>query len=57
VRSGASRAQNVDALFFMLQWDRYGSHKKHVRPRYVEVVFLHPVRSSGLIVRSGVSRV
>jgi hypothetical protein len=28
VHSGASRAQNVDALFFKLMWDQYELHKK-----------------------------
>jgi hypothetical protein len=27
VDSGASVVQNVNALFFMLSWDRYGFHK------------------------------
>jgi hypothetical protein len=29
VHCGASRARNVNALFFMLGWDEYGLHKKH----------------------------
>jgi hypothetical protein len=43
VYSGASVAQNGDALFFMLSWDWYRFDKKHVRTRYAEVVFLHSV--------------
>jgi hypothetical protein len=39
VHSGASRARNVEALFFMLGWDRYGFHKKHAWTRYAELVF------------------
>jgi hypothetical protein len=47
VQSGASGSQNVDALFFTLRWDRYGNHKKHAGTRYVELVFLHLVESTG----------
>jgi hypothetical protein len=39
VHSVASGVQNVDALFFMLGWDRYGFHKKHVGTRYAKLVF------------------
>jgi hypothetical protein len=28
VHSGASRARNIDSLFFILKWDWYGFHKK-----------------------------
>jgi hypothetical protein len=31
VHSGASEAQNIDALFFILEWDRYGLHKRRTR--------------------------
>jgi hypothetical protein len=31
VHSGASGAQNVDAIFFILVWDWYGFHRKLTR--------------------------
>jgi hypothetical protein len=43
VHSGGSGERNVDALFFMLWWDRYGLHKKRAGTRYAKQLFLHPV--------------
>jgi hypothetical protein len=43
VHSIASGVQEVDALFFMLEWDRYGFDKMRTRTRYAELVFLHLV--------------
>jgi hypothetical protein len=55
VHFGASGAQNVNTLFFMLWWAQCGIHKKHTGKCFVELVFLHPMGYVGHIVHSGVS--
>jgi hypothetical protein len=55
VHSGASGAQNVIALFLMLEWSRCGFHKKSVRARYVKLMFLHPMGSASHIMHSRAS--
>jgi hypothetical protein len=57
VHSGASRAQNVDALIFMLAWAEYGFKKKYARKRYAELVSLYPMGSVGHVVHSSASGV
>jgi hypothetical protein len=37
----------------MLLSARCGFHKKYVKTRYTELVFLHPVRYAGHVVHSG----
>jgi hypothetical protein len=54
VHSCASGAQNVDALFFILEWDRYGFNKKRARTCYTELMFSDPVGSVAHIVHSAV---
>jgi hypothetical protein len=55
VYSAASRPQNIDALFFMLEWDQYGFTKKRAGTRYAKLVFLHPVGSAGHVLHSDAS--
>jgi hypothetical protein len=57
VHSGASGTRNIDALFFMLMWGRYGFHKKHDGTRYFKLLFLHLVASTGHAVQSSASGV
>jgi hypothetical protein len=52
VHSDASRARNVDTLFLMLGWDRYGIHIKCAGTRYAKLMFLYPVGSAGHVVHS-----
>jgi hypothetical protein len=56
VHSGASRACNIDALFFMLRRALCDFHEKDVGKCYVELVFLHLVGSVGHVVHYGASR-
>jgi hypothetical protein len=53
--SSASGAQNVDALSFILKWDRYGINKKCTEKSYAKLMLLHPVGSVGHVVHSSAS--
>jgi hypothetical protein len=55
VHSSASRARNVDALFFKLGWAQGGFHKKRARTRYAKLVFLHLLGSTFHVVHSEAS--
>jgi hypothetical protein len=55
VHSGVPRAQNINALFFMLGWDQYRFHKKRAGTCYAELVFFHPVGFVGHVVHSTTS--
>jgi hypothetical protein len=52
VHSGASVAEKVNAVFFMVGWDRYGFDKKCPTTSYAELVFLHLVGYAGHVVHS-----
>jgi hypothetical protein len=52
----SSWVRNIDTLFFILRWDRYGYDKKRAETYYPELVFLHPVGSASHIVYSSASR-
>jgi hypothetical protein len=56
MHSVTTRAQNVDALFFMGGWGRYGYDEKHDGRCYAELLFLLPVGSASQIVHFGASR-
>jgi hypothetical protein len=55
VHSSASGTRNIDMLFFLLEWYRYGLQKKRVGTSYIELVVLHPVASADHEVHSGAS--
>jgi hypothetical protein len=46
----------MGALFLKLGWDRCGFHRKCVKTRYTELIFLHPVGFAVHIVHFGAPR-
>jgi hypothetical protein len=52
IHSSAYGVPNVNALFFLLRWDRYELHKKRAETRYVKLVILRPVGSAGHVEHS-----
>jgi hypothetical protein len=52
VDSGVSGVQNVIALLFIFEWDRFGFDKKKAGTHYAELVFLNLVGSARYIVLS-----
>jgi hypothetical protein len=55
LHSCASRARNIDTLYFLLGWYRYVFDKYHVGISYANLVFLHPVGFAGHVVHFGAS--
>jgi hypothetical protein len=49
---GASGAQNIDILFFILEWDPYRFDNERAGARYTELVFWYPVGSACHVVHS-----
>jgi hypothetical protein len=49
------RGMKHQRTLFMLGWAWYGCHKKRVERCFIELEFLHPVRSAGHAVHSGAS--
>jgi hypothetical protein len=52
VHSGAYRARNVDALFFLIKWAWCSFHKKCAGTHYSQLLFLHPMGFVAHVVNS-----
>jgi hypothetical protein len=52
VHFGASGPQNINTIFFILEWAQCSLHEKRTGTRYSELEFLHPVGSAGHVVHS-----